>query len=145
MDRGELEAIRDELTQLAARVDRLIEQSDEVCEPHEDDAPLDVVDAPIEEPYFDGVHPYPVAPPRSKSQQSMAGRIGAHRRWAKEQDRSAATQAARDGMLRRFEDEVDPDRVLPADERAKRVENARTAYYTHLAMKSAKARRKRGE
>ena len=71
---------------------------------------------------------------------SQAGKIGAHSRWAREEDRSAATQPARDGMYRRFEDEVDPERRLPADERAKRVENARRAYYKRLAMKSAQAR-----
>lgn len=72
-----------------------------------------------------------------------AGRIGAHARWSREADRSAATQAARDGLYRRFEDEVDPDRVLPPEERAKRVESARRAHYTRIAMKSAAARRAR--
>lgn len=74
-------------------------------------------------------------------QHQQAGRIGAHRRWAMEADRSAATQAARDGLYRRFENEVDPDRVLAPEERAKRVENARRAYYAQLALKGAAARR----
>lgn len=76
-------------------------------------------------------------------QHQQAGRIGAHRKWAMTEDRSAATQAARDGLYRRFEDEVDPDRILPADERAKRVENARKAHYLQLAMKSVAARKGR--
>lgn len=81
---------------------------------------------------------------KSKRHQT-AGRIGAHRRWAMTDDRSAATQAARDGLYRRFEDEVDPDRVLQPEERAKRVESARRAYYTRIAMKSAAARRAKKE
>lgn len=75
------------------------------------------------------------------SRHQSAGRIGAHSRWAREADRSAATQAARDGLIRRFEDEVDPDRILQPEERARRVESARRAYYTRIAMKSAAARR----
>jgi len=79
------------------------------------------------------------------SRHQSAGRIGAHRKWATTDDRSAATQAARDGLYRRFEDEVDPDRVLPPEERAKRVESARRAHYTRIAMKSAASRRAKSE
>lgn len=75
----------------------------------------------------------------------VAGRIGAHRKWATTEDRSAATQAARDGLYRRFEDEVDPDRVLLPEERAKRVESARRAHYARIAMKSAASRRAKSE
>lgn len=75
------------------------------------------------------------------SRHQTAGRIGAHSRWSKEADRSAATQAARDGLYRRFEDQVDPDRLLLPEERAKRVESARRAYYTRIALKSAASRR----
>ena len=45
-------------------------------------------------------------------------------------------------MAARFEREVHPDNVLPPHERAKRAENARSAYYKRLALKSAKARRR---
>lgn len=85
------------------------------------------------------------ARPEKSRQHQIAGRIGAHRRWAATEDRSAATQAARDGMYRRFEDEVDPDRVLLPEERAKRVESARRAYYTRIALKSAASRRAKAE
>lgn len=81
---------------------------------------------------------------KSKRHQ-VAGRIGAHSRWSKEADRSGATQAARDGLYRRFEDEVDPDRVLLPEERAKRVESARRAYYTRIALKSAASRRAKSQ
>lgn len=68
-------------------------------------------------------------------------KIAANTRWAREQDRSTATQAARDGLYRKFEDQVDPERKLPEEERGKRVENARKAYYQRIALKSAQARR----
>jgi hypothetical protein len=94
-----------------------------------------------DEPYYDGVHPYPVARPKTDADRSQIAKIAANTRWAHEEDRSAATQPARDGMYRKFEDEVDPERKLPPEERAKRVENARRAYYQQLARKSAQARR----
>ncbi len=40
----------------------------------------------------------------------------------------------------RFEREVDPDGVLPAQERAKRAESARKAYFAKLALRSSQAR-----
>ena len=45
-------------------------------------------------------------------------------------------------MLDRFEREVDPDGVLSPEERARRAGHARKAYFTRLALQSAKARRK---
>lgn len=67
--------------------------------------------------------------------------IASNTRWAMTQDRTAATQPARDGLQRKFEDQVDPDRVLPAAERAKRAESARRAHYQRMALKSVQARR----
>lgn len=71
----------------------------------------------------------------------QAAKIAANTRWANEPDRSAATQAARDALARKFEDQVDPTRVLPAEERAQRAQSARKAHYQRLALASAKARR----
>jgi hypothetical protein len=45
--------------------------------------------------------------------------------------------------MAKFEREVDPDGVLPPDERARRAEHKRRAYFQRLALKSAKARRAR--
>jgi hypothetical protein len=72
---------------------------------------------------------------------SLAGRIGAHTKWAKTSDRTAATAPARRAFLDRFEREVDPDGVLSPQERGRRAESARKAYFTRLALKSAHARR----
>jgi len=44
-------------------------------------------------------------------------------------------------FMARFEREVDPDGTL-AEERARRAEAARKAYFAQLAHKSAKARRR---
>jgi hypothetical protein len=72
---------------------------------------------------------------------SQIAKIAARTRWANTEDRSAATQAARDGLARKFEDTVDPDRRLAPEERAKRAESARLAHYQRMALKSAQARR----
>lgn len=95
---------------------------------------------------MDGVHPYPVSAGRKKSDPAKMrarARIGAHTRWAQEPDRVAATQPMRDARERKFEDQVDPERVLDPVERARRVKSAKSAYYTRLAMKSAEARARR--
>ncbi|MGV9792409.1 hypothetical protein [Gordonia sp. NPDC003422] len=73
----------------------------------------------------------------------MRAQIAAHESWAKTPDRAARTAAARRGLEAKFEREVDPDGVLSPVERAKRVENARKAYYARLALKSAQARKAR--
>ena len=69
--------------------------------------------------------------------------IAAHESWAHTSDRSARTAPARAALMARFEREVDPGGVLPPQERAKRAESARKAYFLRLALKSAKARRAR--
>jgi hypothetical protein len=70
----------------------------------------------------------------------LDARIAAHSRWAKTDDRSAATKPAREGLLRRFEREVDPDGVLDPGERARRAESARRAFYLRLSKAAAQAR-----
>lgn len=72
---------------------------------------------------------------------ALIGRMAANRRWAFEPDRTAATAPARAGMDKRFEDQVDPDRILTPQERAKRVTNLKRAHFSELALKSAKARK----
>jgi hypothetical protein len=72
----------------------------------------------------------------------MRARIAAHTRWAKTPDRTAATAAQRQAFLDRFEREVDPDGTLAPDVRAKLAENAKSAHFTRLAMRSAQSRRR---
>lgn len=79
----------------------------------------------------------------TNTERSLAGRLGAHIRWAAETDPAAATAPARAAFLDRFEREVDPDGTLAPDERTRRAAHARKAYFTRLAMRSAQARRAR--
>lgn len=76
----------------------------------------------------------------SDSDRSSIAKLASNTRWAQVGDRVAATQPARAALERKFEDQVDPDRQLDPVERAKRVKNAKSAYYTAIARKSAKSR-----
>jgi hypothetical protein len=53
------------------------------------------------------------------------------------------TKAAREAFRSKFERDVDPDGVLPVEERLRRAEMARKAHFTRLALKSAQVRRQR--
>jgi hypothetical protein len=80
---------------------------------------------------------------KSRTIASLRGRIGAYTRWARTEDRVAATEPARRAFATRFEIEVDPDSVLPVAERHRRAEAARKAYFARLGLKSAQARAKK--
>lgn len=71
------------------------------------------------------------------------GALGAHVRWSRTADRSAATAAARAAALSRFEREVDPDGVLTPEERAVRAKHAKAAHMRRLSMAGVKARQKK--
>jgi len=79
---------------------------------------------------------------RLSARQSLAGRIAANTRWAREPDRAACTKPARDAFAARFEAEVDPGGVLNPEDRRKRAANAKSAHFQRMALASAKARRK---
>lgn len=81
----------------------------------------------------------------SDSITTLRARAAAHESWARTQNRTARTAPARAAMQRKFEQQVDPNNELLPAERAKRAENARKAYYTRLALRSAQARRRRSE
>lgn len=76
----------------------------------------------------------------SREQASTRGRIGAHVRWSRENDRVSATEAARSGLRARFEREVDPNGELDPAERAIRADHAFKAHMLRLSMKSAATR-----
>jgi hypothetical protein len=50
------------------------------------------------------------------------------------------THKARKGFIRKFEDQVDPERKLSPEDRAKRADHALRAHMSRLALASAKAR-----
>jgi hypothetical protein len=60
--------------------------------------------------------------------------------WAGNRDPVEGTRPAREGFLRRFERQVDPDGVLDPEERRRRAERARDAYMIELAQRSRAAR-----
>lgn len=79
------------------------------------------------------------------SQMSQRARIAAYSRLANstEEERRAMSERGRKSFMARFDDQVDPDRVLPEAERQKRAEYARKAYFARLAFKSAQTRAKK--
>jgi hypothetical protein len=79
---------------------------------------------------------------RTLTELSLHARLAAHSKWA-QTDPVEGTAAAGAKFLLRFIDEVDPDRIFPEAERLRRAEHARKAYFTKLALRSAKARRKK--
>jgi hypothetical protein len=78
----------------------------------------------------------------SASDRALAARIAAHSKWAKTTDPAAATAPARKAFLDRFERQVDPDRTLTSEQRARQAEHARKQYFLDLARRSAQARRR---
>jgi hypothetical protein len=79
---------------------------------------------------------------RPASDRALRGRVGAYRRWARTEDRAAATAAARLAFLRRFETAVDPEGHLPPQEREVRADFARRAYMADLSRRRVASRRR---
>lgn len=76
------------------------------------------------------------------AERSLRGRLGAyvvHSRY----DSRELTKPARAAFDSKFERDVDPDGILPTEERLRRAEMARKAHFARLAIASAKARRAR--
>jgi hypothetical protein len=82
--------------------------------------------------------------PRGHPDSSLISTAANHDRWAAVDDRTAATAPARQAFRDRFVQEA-RERFgdLPPEELAYRAEHLRKAFYTRLALKSARARRKR--
>lgn len=78
------------------------------------------------------------------AERSLRARLAAHTLHS-QVDPTEHTAPARAAFLARFEDQVDPDRVLPEFERRRRAEHAKKAYFARLALKSAQARRRGGD
>ena len=82
-------------------------------------------------------------PENSPEWRQQRSRLGSYESWARTEDRPARTAPARKALLDKFERQVDPDGKLAPAERTKRAEYLRKAYFTRLAMASAKVRRQR--
>src|SRR6266545_2500670 len=80
--------------------------------------------------------------PRSEAEIRLQAQQAAHTMHAKH-DARKTTANGRAAFLARFEAEVDPEGTLPPEERRRRAEHARSAYFTRLALAAAKARRQK--
>ena len=78
-----------------------------------------------------------------RTERILQARIAAHALHAKVADEAAHTAPARTAFLSRFEREVDPDGVLEPEERSRRAEHAKKAYFLRLALASREARKKK--
>lgn len=74
---------------------------------------------------------------------ALRAQLAAHTRWANatSDERAENGKRAQRGLLDRFAREVDPDGILPPDERERRATNARKAHMARLALKSSQSRR----
>jgi hypothetical protein len=79
---------------------------------------------------------------RKRTERILRARMAAHALHAKLSDPAAHTAPARTAFLSRFEREVDPEGVLEPEERARRAEHAKKAYFLKLALASREARKK---
>lgn len=75
------------------------------------------------------------------AQRSLRARMASHASWANTTDPGARSRAGRDAAFRQFEDQVDPDRTLPADERLRRAKSAQRARMSQLAYQREAAKR----
>src|SRR5829696_9025434 len=76
----------------------------------------------------------------SRAERSLRARLAAYALHA-QRDPRETTANGRAAFLARFDREVDPEGLLEPEERRRRAEQARRAYFTRLALASAKARR----
>jgi hypothetical protein len=78
----------------------------------------------------------------AESTRTIAARVGAFAQKAKYDGRELTknARAASPGSPSYFERQVDPNGELDPAERARRAEYARKAYFTGLALRSAKVR-----
>ena len=73
---------------------------------------------------------------------ALRGRIGGHATAARHDTRET-TAKAREVFRGAFEIEVDPDGLLEPEERARRADQARRAFYSRIAYLSAAKRKNR--
>jgi hypothetical protein len=74
------------------------------------------------------------------AERKLRSQLAAHTSWANTKDRKERTDAGRRAAFDRFMNEVDPERVLPPDERTRRAQSLEKAHMARLSLASAKAR-----
>jgi hypothetical protein len=80
----------------------------------------------------------------SPSERTIRARLAAHEQHSRYSPHET-TAAGQTAFRARFEKQVDPDGVLPVEERARRAQSALRAHMTRLAFYSARNRRMRKE
>jgi hypothetical protein len=81
--------------------------------------------------------------PLTPEQRSLRARCAAYVLHSQRDSSELLAAAHQASHVTKFEREVDPDNVLPPEERARRLESARRAYLTRLALASSRARAER--
>ena len=76
----------------------------------------------------------------SPAERSLRARLAAYAMHAQHDSRETSAPG-RAAFLARFETDVDPDGRLDPEERRRRAEHARSAYFARLALASVAARR----
>ena len=77
--------------------------------------------------------------PAGRAERSLRARLAAYALHA-QRDPRETTANGRAAFLARFDREVDPEGLLEPDERRRRAEQARRAYFTRLSLAAIKAR-----
>jgi hypothetical protein len=77
--------------------------------------------------------------PVSRAERSLRARLAAYALHAQNDPRET-TANGRAAFLARFDREVDPEGLLEPDERRRRAEQARRAYFARLSLAAVKAR-----
>jgi hypothetical protein len=77
--------------------------------------------------------------PASQAERSLRARLAAYALHA-QRDPRETTANGRAAFLARFDREVDPKGLLEPDERRRRAEQARRAYFARLSLAAVKAR-----
>lgn len=80
--------------------------------------------------------------PGSKTARRLNAQAAARKRWSRTPlaERSAQTQAARDGRRAALAREIDPEGKLPEAELARLVSEAQTAHMARMTAAAARAR-----
>lgn len=77
------------------------------------------------------------------AERRLKAQLAAHTRWSKTVNRTEATAPAREGLLIKFEKQVDPNGELTPEARRKMAENARNAHLKRMAYRASTSRRRR--
>src|SRR5215204_518038 len=83
--------------------------------------------------------PGPGNEPASPAERSLRARLAAYALHA-QRDPRETTANGRAAFLARFDREVDPEGLLEPEERRRRAEQARRAYFARLSLAAVKAR-----